>query len=79
MAYPSLFFTWLLITIFLLAFMYNAFQRIIYFGDTLDEPVYKELAESLNSEKKLYYILFFILLAAVVLFIFSVYMTISYI
>jgi len=79
MAYPSLFFMWLLITVFLLAFMHNAFQRMIYFGDTLDEPFYKELAESLNSEKKLYFILFFILLAAVILFIFSLYMTISYI
>jgi hypothetical protein len=79
MAYPSLFFMWLLITIFILAFMYNAFQRMIYFGDTLDEPIYKELAESLNSEKKLYYIFFFILLATVAMLIFSVYKTISYI
>jgi hypothetical protein len=79
MAYPSLFFMWLLITIFLLAFMYKGFERMIYFGDTLDEPFYKELAESLKSEKKLYYIFFFILLAAILLFIFSLYMTISYI
>jgi len=79
MAYPSLFFTWLLITIFLLVFANKAFEKMIYFGDTLDEPFYKELAESLKSEKKLYFILFFILLASIVLLILSMVMTVSFV
>lgn len=67
MAYPVSFFIWLCVTIFILLLMKKVVDRMIYFGDTLDEPFYKELAENLKSERSclVYFCLFFCLLLLV--------------
>lgn len=77
MAYPVLFFIWLCITIFILLLMKKVVDKMIYFGDTLDEPFYKELAENLQSERKLYFIFLFIFLLNILSLIFSLFMMFS--
>ena len=77
MAYPVSFFIWLCVTIFILLLMKKVVDRMIYFGDTLDEPFYKELAENLKSEKKLFSIFWFILLLTIISLIPSMLMTLS--
>lgn len=79
MAYPVLFFIWLCITIFILLLMKKVVDKMIYFGDTLEEPFYKELAENLQSERKLYFIFLFIFLLNILSLIFSLFMMFSYI
>jgi hypothetical protein len=73
MAYPLSFFLWLFVTIFILLLMKKAADKMIYFGDTLEEPFYKELAKNLQSEKKLYFVFFIILLANVPFFIWALF------
>jgi hypothetical protein len=77
MAYPVSFFIWLCVTIFILLLMKKVVDRMIYFGDTLDEPFYKELAENLKSEKKLFSIFWFILLLTILSLIPLILMTLS--
>jgi predicted PurR-regulated permease PerM len=77
MAYPLSFFIWLFVTVFILLLMKKAADKMIYFGDTLDEPFYKELAETLKSEKKLYFIILFIFCATIPALIFSLFAALS--
>ena len=77
MAYPISFFIWLSVTIFIMLLMKKVVDKMVYFGDTLDEPFYKELAENLKSEKKLFSIFWFILLLTILSLIPSIIMTLS--
>jgi hypothetical protein len=77
MDYPVSFFIWLFVTIFILLLMKKSVDKMIYFGDTLDEPFYKELAETLKSERRLYFIILFIFCATIPSLIFSLLTTFS--
>ena len=77
MAYPVSFFIWLFVTIFILLLMKKVVDKMIYFGDTLEEPFYKELAENLKSEKKLFSIFLFIFFITIIALIASLSMALS--
>lgn len=77
MAYPISFFIWLSVTIFIMLLMKKVVDKMVYFGDTLEEPFYKELGENLQSERKLYYIFLFIFTLTILALIASLSMTLS--